>query len=176
MLCIFFEVPSKARNPTFLNHLPDVIPVGQGMLHVQLLVVDQEPRSRLCGVGEQGNLFLRAGGLGEGYLGDDDKTAELNRSKFSPKWFIDPNKRMQQYDHQAASVPLEAWRKLYKGPRDRKYRTSDLGRFRADGSVEYINRIDSQTKIRGFRIELGEIDIYTFIRARKRHFTSKRQG
>ena len=80
----FFEVPSKARNPTFLNHLPDVIPIGQGMLHVQLLVVDQEDRSRLCGVGEQGELFLRAGGLGDGYLGEDDKTAELNRSKFVP--------------------------------------------------------------------------------------------
>ncbi|KAK3167903.1 putative NRPS-like protein biosynthetic cluster [Lepraria neglecta] len=149
----------KARNPTFLDHLPDVIPVGQGMLHVQLLVVDQEDRTRLCGVGEQGELFLRAGGLAEGYLGDDDKTAELNRSKFVPNWFIDPNKWMHQYGHQVASGAHEAWRKLYKGPRDRIYRTGDLGRLRADGSVEYTNRIDSQVKIRGFRIELGEIDI-----------------
>lgn len=40
------------------------------------------------------------------------------------------------------------------------YRTGDLGRLRADGGVEYINRINSQFMIRGFRIELGEIDIY----------------
>ena len=76
----FFEVPSKARNPTFLDHLPDVIPIGQGMLHVQLLVVDSEDRSRLCGVGEQGELFLRAGGLEEEYLGDDEKTGGLNQT------------------------------------------------------------------------------------------------
>ena len=157
----FFEVPSKAQNPTFLDHLPDIIPIGQGMLHVQLLVVDQEDKSRLCGVGEQGELFLRAGGLGEGYLGDDNKTAELNRSKFVPNWFIDPNKWIQQYDQKATSAAHdEDWRKLYKGPRDRIYRTGDLGRIRADGSVEYTTRIDSQVKIRGFRIELGEIDIY----------------
>ena len=155
----FFEVPSKAKNPTFLDKLPDVIPVGQGMLHVQLLVVNPEDRTRLCGVGEQGELFLRAGGLGEGYLGDDNKIAELNRSKFVSNWFIDPEKWMQQYDRQVASGAHEAWRKLYKGPRDRMYRTGDLGRLRADGNVEYTGRIDSQVKIRGFRIELGEIDV-----------------
>jgi L-aminoadipate-semialdehyde dehydrogenase len=156
----FFEVPSKARDPAFLDHLPDVIPVGQGMLHVQLLVVDREDRTRLCGVGEQGELFLRAGGLAEGYLGDDDRTAELNRSKFLPNWFVDPAKWVQQYDNQVPSGAHEAWRKLYKGPRDRVYRTGDLGRVRADGSVECTGRIDSQIKIRGFRIELGEIDIH----------------
>ncbi|KAM4067251.1 AMP-binding enzyme [Hirsutella rhossiliensis] len=126
----FFEVPSKAQDPAFLDSLPDIIPVGQGMLNVQLLVVDPA-------------------GLAEGYLGDDDKTAELNRSKFVPNWFVDPAKWARQYEHRAA----------YKGPRDRLYRTGDLGRVRADGSVECTGRIDSQVKIRGFRIELGEIDI-----------------
>jgi amino acid adenylation domain-containing protein/non-ribosomal peptide synthase protein (TIGR01720 family) len=40
----------------------------------------------------------------------------------------------------------------------RLYRIGDLGRFREDGSVEYLGRIDHQVKIRGFRIELGEIE------------------
>ncbi|NEQ95205.1 MAG: amino acid adenylation domain-containing protein [Cyanothece sp. SIO2G6] len=38
------------------------------------------------------------------------------------------------------------------------YKTGDRARYRPDGAIEYLGRIDHQVKIRGFRIEMGEIE------------------
>lgn len=154
----YFEIPSRLAQPGALDDLPDVIPVGQGMLNVQLLVVDRDNRNRICDIGEQGELFLRAAGLAEGYLGTDDVSRKLNESKFLTSWFVDPAQWAEQ--EKANDASEQPWRQFYKGPRDRIYRTGDLGRFRPDGNVECTGRIDNQVKVRGFRIELGEIDAH----------------
>ncbi|MGB8355654.1 MAG: amino acid adenylation domain-containing protein, partial [Chthoniobacteraceae bacterium] len=40
----------------------------------------------------------------------------------------------------------------------RLYKTGDLARYRKDGAIEFLGRIDHQVKVRGFRIELAEIE------------------
>ena len=152
----FFEIPSRAQHPNFLNQMKDVIPAGRGMYNVQLIVVNQADRTKQCSVEEVGEIYVRAGGLAEGYLGDDN----MNQKKFIPNWFVDPKTWVEQYEQKIAlsnSKP-EPWREFYKGPRDRLYRTGDLGRYTASGDVECTGRADDQVKIRGFRIELGEIN------------------
>jgi acyl-coenzyme A synthetase/AMP-(fatty) acid ligase len=42
----------------------------------------------------------------------------------------------------------------------RLFATGDLGRFLADGGIEYLGRLDHQVKIRGYRIEPGEVEMH----------------
>lgn len=147
----YYEVPSRARDPIFLDKLKDTIPAGKGMQNVQLLVVNREHHDKICQVGEVGEIYVRAAGLAEGYLGD----IKLSEQKFVRNWFLDDQKWMEEDSRKGKNEP---WRKYYYGPRDRMYRTGDLGRYLDSGDVECIGRADDQVKIRGFRIELNEID------------------
>lgn len=147
----YFEVASREHDSTFLESQKDVMPAGKGMLNVQLLVVNRNDRSQTCGVGEVGEIYVRAAGLAEGYRG----LPELNEEKFVKNWYVDQQKWV---DLDNKSSKDEPWRQFWKGPRDRLYRTGDLGRYLPDGNTECCGRADDQVKIRGFRIELGEID------------------
>ena len=57
-----FEIPSISRDPSFLDKMTEVIPAGRGMQDVQLLVVNREDRTKQCGIGEIGEIYVRAGG------------------------------------------------------------------------------------------------------------------
>ncbi|CAO3670007.1 unnamed protein product [Umbelopsis vinacea] len=149
----YYVLPSRSSHPAFLSSQKEVIPAGKGMVNVQLLVVNRHDRSLMCGVGEVGEIYVRAGGLSEGYLRLPDATNE----KFLPNWFVENAGDDGVIESQ---VNGDEWKEFWKGKRDRMYRSGDLGRYRPDGNVECTGRADDQVKIRGFRIELGEIDTH----------------
>ncbi|KAF9037799.1 acetyl-CoA synthetase-like protein [Hymenopellis radicata] len=122
-----------------MQEVKDVIPAGKGMRGVQLLVVNPTTK-RLCGVGEVGEIYVRSGGMSEGYLGVE------GGDKFWANWF--------RTEPIADTLSIK-----WKGPRDRMYKSGDLGRYLADGNVECSGRKDNLVKIRGYRVELGEVDV-----------------
>ncbi|MBV8464380.1 MAG: amino acid adenylation domain-containing protein, partial [Burkholderiales bacterium] len=80
-------------------------------------------------IGVPGEIHIAGDGVSRGYLNRPELTAErFVRDPFSPH----ANARM--------------------------YKTGDLGRWTAEGTIEFLGRNDFQVKIRGFRIELGEIE------------------
>ncbi|KAI0336753.1 L-aminoadipate-semialdehyde dehydrogenase large subunit [Cubamyces sp. BRFM 1775] len=152
----YFLIPSVSEDPTFLATQKDIMPAGEGMIDVQLLVVNRNDRTVPCAVGEVGEIYVRSGGLAEGYS-DPQATAE----KFVSNWFCEnapprPDTLLHPPDGAAPGPAAQFW----KGVRDRMYRSGDLGRYLPSGIVECTGRADDQVKIRGFRIELGEIDTH----------------
>jgi L-2-aminoadipate reductase len=144
----YFAIPPVSEDPTFLATQKDIMPAGEGMKDVQLLVVNRHDRDVPCAVGEVGEIYVRSGGLAEGYS-DPAATAE----KFVQNWFA---RNATPREDTLIGPPAQFW----KGVRDRMYRSGDLGRYMPDGIVECTGRADDQVKIRGFRIELGEIDTH----------------
>lgn len=152
----YYEIPSRNAREGFLEGMKDVIPAGRGMYNVQLLVVNRFDRTKTCAIGEIGEIYVRAGGLAEGYLG----TPELTKTKFVENWFPGHESGLESDRKRFDGLKDQPWAQFYQGARDRLYRSGDLGRYTPSGDVECSGRADDQVKIRGFRIELGEIDTH----------------
>jgi amino acid adenylation domain-containing protein len=88
-----------------------------------------DAHNNLCPIGVPGELCIGGEGVTLGYWNRPELTAE----RFIPDPFSTP-------------------------PGARLYRTGDRARWRNDGTLEHLGRLDFQVKIRGYRIELGEIE------------------
>jgi amino acid adenylation domain-containing protein len=112
-------------------------PVGAGVGTVPLgrpmqntsIHVLDEQR-RVVPQGVRGMIWIGGAGVAQGYW----KLAEQTAEAFVPDPFTD----------RAGA---------------RFYRTGDLGRWRADGTLEYLGRVDMQVKVHGHRIELREVQV-----------------
>ena len=106
------------------------ITIGKPIANTQIYILDKN--NNPVPIGVAGELCIAGAGVGKGYLNRPDLTAE----KFVPNPFA------TEENHHGKVM----------------YHTGDLARWRADGEIEYLGRIDTQVKIRGLRIELGEIE------------------
>ena len=127
-------------------------PIGRPIANTQVYILDADLQPVPIGV--LGELYIGGDGLARGYLNRPDLTAE----RFVPNPLEEKGARCKvqgaRCKVQAGSPePYTVNREPYT-----LYKTGDRARYRPDGTLEFLGRLDNQVKIRGFRIELGEIE------------------
>jgi amino acid adenylation domain-containing protein len=103
------------------------LPIGTPVHNTQYYILNSQ--QLLASVGETGELYIGGIQLARGYLNRPD----LSNERFVNDWFSTSSKGAKLY------------------------RTGDLAHWNADGTVQFVSRVDNQVKLRGFRIELDEV-------------------
>ncbi|MEM7349983.1 MAG: non-ribosomal peptide synthase/polyketide synthase [Acidobacteriota bacterium] len=109
-----------------------VAPIGRPMARAEIYLLDRRLQPVPAGV--PGELYVGGTPLARGYL----QRPGLSAERFVPH-------------------PFRPARGAAGGGQ-RLYCTGDLARYRGDGNIEFVGRVDHQVKIRGFRVELGEVE------------------
>jgi amino acid adenylation domain-containing protein len=111
-----------------LPETQSAVPIGVPIDNMSIVVVDD--RTMLVPIGVPGEICVSGIGVGAGYWRQPDRTeTAFVANPYAGETFGDV-----------------------------LYRTGDVGRWRLDGTLEFLGRSDNQVKIRGFRVELGEVE------------------
>lgn len=173
--------------PTSFWHTEPVLRQRRSASQLRLTIIGGEPALSALATGDVFSPTLNAYGPTEATITaciGDIRDAQPERSNFAPIGRPLPGMRVHVLDEQLQQVPIGTWGELHLGgdrlargyagdpaatamafvpdfianDGGRLYRTGDICRFRADGTLEISGRRDDQVKIRGFRVELGEIE------------------
>ena len=113
----------------------NIVPIGGPIDNTQFYILDTQQQPVPIGV--PGELHIGGAGLSPGYWNRPDLTKE--------KFIRTPAEKVgSAHPTSFHTYPL--------------YKTGDLARYRPNGTLEYLGRLDHQIKLRGFRIELGDIE------------------
>ena len=109
------------------------LPVGRPIPNMKVYLLDNQLQPVPIGVTAE--IHISGAGVAKGYL---------NRPELTQAKFVDNPMPFQS--------PIDG------EERQRLYKTGDLGRYLADGTIQFVGRADRQVNIQGLRIELGEIE------------------
>jgi polyketide synthase PksJ len=118
------------------QHKEKTITIGKPIWNTQIYLLKEKTQTKQeesilqpTAIGEPGEIYISGIGLARGYI----NKPELTATRF-------------------------VTRTIDESLHCHLYRTGDMARRRADGSLEYLGRQDQQVKIRGYRIEIPEIE------------------
>ncbi|MEL6764643.1 MAG: amino acid adenylation domain-containing protein, partial [Cyanobacteria bacterium J06607_6] len=141
--------PIQSVDPTWNS-----IPYGHPLANQQWYVLNDNQQP--CPVWVPGQLYIGGSGLAKGYWQQPEKTA----AAFVPNPLLEKAEGTREQGTGNRKNPEPGQNPTTPPPHHPPtlYKTGDLGRYRPDGTIEFLGREDFQIKLNGYRIELGEIE------------------